>query len=534
VDTQSQANVSAQIDPELKHQAEQIFEELGLTAAQAITLFYKQVEIQRGLPFPLQIPAKAKVQEPQGEPLDVHFHGVDLETGQTLYPAQSLKDLAELLAQEFYGMSTERKSHLSNLYTLCVEDKLGVREGYDPLNIDEAGWGILYAPDTPQAIKDALQPLVEHRTPAGQIPRTYTYAGETASQFRLSHDQGAGAVDPEKLPYYLLLVGPPTAAPGGISFEFQYELDAEHAVGRLYFEQIEDYGTYAQRVVAYETSASTKREKRIALLAPERDKSQDRAIWQSAWFLARPLANWLNGRAMLDVTGKASNYAVESKIGASAGKAALWDLISRNTHQPSLIFTATHGLGDSTPPHHKQGALLCQEYPGADVWPGGPIPITAYLSGEEILPELDLSGLIWFAYACHGAGSPASNNRDPFLAYLPQRLLAQGALAFIGHVGKAWSYSYGWPGGSALTATFEDTLEAIMKGKPVGHAFEYFNRRYLDMNQSLTHRNGLVKQYLDFEPVEQDLAQLGTACKDARDYILIGDPAVRLNVEAMS
>jgi len=50
------AVISARIDPELKQKAEQIFRELGLTASQAITLFYRQVDLQRGLPFSVRIP----------------------------------------------------------------------------------------------------------------------------------------------------------------------------------------------------------------------------------------------------------------------------------------------------------------------------------------------------------------------------------------------------------------------------------------------------------------------------------------------
>ena len=40
------AVISARIDPELKHAVERVFKELGLTATQAIKLFYKQVELE--------------------------------------------------------------------------------------------------------------------------------------------------------------------------------------------------------------------------------------------------------------------------------------------------------------------------------------------------------------------------------------------------------------------------------------------------------------------------------------------------------
>ena len=50
------AAISARIDPKLKHGAEEVFKELGLSATQAITLFYKQVELERGLPFAVRVP----------------------------------------------------------------------------------------------------------------------------------------------------------------------------------------------------------------------------------------------------------------------------------------------------------------------------------------------------------------------------------------------------------------------------------------------------------------------------------------------
>ncbi|MEN6359284.1 MAG: type II toxin-antitoxin system RelB/DinJ family antitoxin [Smithella sp.] len=50
------ATVSARIEPELKTKAEKYFDMLGLSTTQAITLFFKQVELHRGLPFEINIP----------------------------------------------------------------------------------------------------------------------------------------------------------------------------------------------------------------------------------------------------------------------------------------------------------------------------------------------------------------------------------------------------------------------------------------------------------------------------------------------
>jgi len=52
------STVRARIEPGLKDRAEQVFRRLGLTATQAITLFYKQVELRNDLPFDVAVPAE--------------------------------------------------------------------------------------------------------------------------------------------------------------------------------------------------------------------------------------------------------------------------------------------------------------------------------------------------------------------------------------------------------------------------------------------------------------------------------------------
>jgi len=56
------AVISVRINPELKRGTEEVFKKLGLTATQAITLFYKQVEIERGLPFLVRVPNDVTVE----------------------------------------------------------------------------------------------------------------------------------------------------------------------------------------------------------------------------------------------------------------------------------------------------------------------------------------------------------------------------------------------------------------------------------------------------------------------------------------
>jgi DNA-damage-inducible protein J len=50
------ATVRARMEPHLKREAEHLLEELGLSATEAITLFYRQVTLRKGLPFDVVIP----------------------------------------------------------------------------------------------------------------------------------------------------------------------------------------------------------------------------------------------------------------------------------------------------------------------------------------------------------------------------------------------------------------------------------------------------------------------------------------------
>lgn len=52
------AKVQARVDPCLKARAEDVFRQLGMTATDAICMFYAQVDLHSGLPFEVKIPNK--------------------------------------------------------------------------------------------------------------------------------------------------------------------------------------------------------------------------------------------------------------------------------------------------------------------------------------------------------------------------------------------------------------------------------------------------------------------------------------------
>jgi DNA-damage-inducible protein J len=51
--------IRARVDAKLKAQAEGVLEKLGLNASDAIRLFYRQVALQKGLPFDVKLPNAA-------------------------------------------------------------------------------------------------------------------------------------------------------------------------------------------------------------------------------------------------------------------------------------------------------------------------------------------------------------------------------------------------------------------------------------------------------------------------------------------
>ncbi len=51
------ANLYARIEPDIKEQAERILSSLGIPVSNAINMFYKQIILQRGLPFEVKLPA---------------------------------------------------------------------------------------------------------------------------------------------------------------------------------------------------------------------------------------------------------------------------------------------------------------------------------------------------------------------------------------------------------------------------------------------------------------------------------------------
>ena len=407
------------------------------------------------------------------------------------------------------------------------------KEGVDPKKLDESGWGVIFAYGSDPAIYEALSPLLKLRKEqAGERymeyvgPKAYRGAtadspGESKQDFLQRNGAGPGPVDPQVVPYYLLIVGDPDSIP----FRFQYQLDVQYAVGRIHFETVAEYAAYAQTVVAAETGGLALA-KRAAIFGVANEG--DAATQMSHDELAQPLAEW---------TAKQSGWKVDAFVKGDATKARLAQVLQ---DAPAFVFTASHGMcypnGDARQ-LAQQGALLCQDWPGPSYQ--GAVPDSFFFAGADVADDARIFGTITMHFACFGAGTPRlsdySDGPPPaiaprsFLGRLPQRLLAHprgGALAAIGHVERAWGWSFHWDRAGSQTEVFKSTMKRLMEGHPVGSAVEYFNGRYAELSSDLSVMLEDVKFGATVDPY---LATgMWTANNDARSYAVVGDPAVRL------
>lgn len=459
-------------------------------------------------------------------------NGVDATTGEQLLAPMTVTEMARLATRA--PLDRAGTAELAARHRNVTEQVFAPKHGVDPADLAQTGWGVVFAQGTDPRVISALTPLLERRhaqaaavaeTRYREFSGSHGYrAGESKQDFLRRHRSGPGPVDPDVVPYYLLLVGGPDEIP----FEVQYQLDVQHAVGRIHFDDVAGYARYAANVVAAETTAARTTPARLSFFAPRNDG--DRATAVSCDHLVSPLAGQLTDESWL----------IRSYVGVDASKDGLLALLS-GTERPDVLFTATHGVG--FPAGHDdqrgtQGALVCQDWPG----PGRGTITPAHWFAAPDVPDADLTGMIAVLFACFGAGTPRydefTRNSDgrkelapePFVGALPQALLGRdgGAVAVVGHVDRALGYSFVWPGVGRQTEVYRSTLAELAAGQPIGSALEYVGDRYAELATDLN--QAVADAAEGWRTDEKMLAGLFAACADARGFVLLGDPAVRLPV----
>jgi len=77
------AKIQARIEPGLKKDVEKILEKVGLTTTDAITVFFHQVVLKKGIPFDVIIPKKSANRKPVHSIWDLGEKPVDAGDGIT-------------------------------------------------------------------------------------------------------------------------------------------------------------------------------------------------------------------------------------------------------------------------------------------------------------------------------------------------------------------------------------------------------------------------------------------------------------------
>jgi hypothetical protein len=215
---------------------------------------------------------------------------------------------------------------------------------------------------------------------------------------------------------------------------------------------------------------------------------------------------------------------------------------------PSLLFTASHGLGwpmGDLRQEGNQGALLCQDFPGVGL---GPVKPEHYFAASDLATDAKVHGLVCFHFACYGVGTPAEDRFThrpgvpprpiapaPFFSALPKALLTHpngGALAVIGHVERAWPNSIVTAGAGVQLLPFVNALSYILIGNPVGYCLKDFNERYAALSTTL----GALLEKRDFGLTVSDgeIAAAWLSRNDAEAYVLFGDPGAAVRKDALS
>lgn len=465
--------------------------------------------------------------------------GVHLDTG------RPLTGLTEEAVEALLG--AEREPTAESIVLSGRTDAAGVayavEGGIDSNDLDQAGWGVIYSPGVTQEIKDALQPLLEHRKaqaepfvifdgPTGYKP------GDRAVDWLKRRNVRMDVVNPENgIPFYLLLVGPPDEMP----FEFQYTLDIYWGVGRLWFDTADEFRRYAESVVAYETASSVPTSRQCAVFATEHDFDDATQVFMRQ--VAKPLCQDEGGGSSR--FWRRARFGLQPYLGNDATRSRLEDILrGKDGGPPALLMSGTHGLEcrpDDPRQAELQGAVICQDWTGY-----GAIQPEHWFDAAQVPADARLSGMIHFFFACYGGGTPEFDNYDrlgatprriapkPFFSSLPQRMLSHphgGALAVLAHIERAWAYSFQSQRRGAQIQGFRDVIGRLLRGERIGQATDMFNMRWAAIATELSDLQADLARGSDVSM--STLGNLWVARDDARNYMILGDPAVRLRVEDM-
>jgi hypothetical protein len=432
-------------------------------------------------------------------------------------------------------------------------------DGGDENSLPEQRWGIV-APEgkAGDRLLSLVAPLQQHREEQQGIDKGKAWIrrvppnmGDQEADDWLDQVWKDEDVPKRDRPHYLLLLGDADL----VSWELQKKLTSCAFTGRLAFAAGEGYEAYVAKVLASERETAEEGARALFYCV-----HGDPATDEGYRGLLRPtveaaeeaqLLGAFNATQIVEVGG-GSNVQIDDFLRAAGER------------QPTMMFTVSHGAGM---PNSGWGSVEKQRsFQGAMCFGGGQKLTYDMVANRAFVPNG-----IWFFFACFGAGTPSSSSYEvwldqlkgigeyrgtiaelyaslptegekPFVAALPQAALANpnGPLAVMGHVDLAWTYGfqeYGDKGKRNRTSRFTDVFRSLVDGKRAGLGLDALRSTFNTTNSALNtiyqKEERAKKKNL---PVDDDKASkrkkanLWMLREDLSAYVLLGDPASRLNI----
>jgi hypothetical protein len=459
--------------------------------------------------------------------------GIDYTTGAPLFEAQSEDRFADIVLR---ALSLGGES--SQIAKGVTRGEIQRPQTIDFGNVRKAGWVYLLNSSDPNRdeIIRIIRPLaIQRRMKSPEKPLVFLdQTPEKWFDWILKNLTPFGLDEP---PYYLLIVGNPQQIP----FRFQSFLSSSFAVGRLDFETLDELAAYVEKILALEKSIQPTVKRQAVFLAP--DGGEGDATFFSRRYMAEPLSHLVENMLHLPVARLFGDNATHSRF---------QDVLL--TASPALIYTASHGLGAINQPLEVQkqlnGAIVCQQ-DGSDQ----SIQERLFSANDIVMEKSFLNGGVFFQFACFSYGTPSlsdfshwrnkpgstQNTSSDFVATFPRRMLAhsKGPIAFIGHVDMAWLYGFADPGEMDMEEwwnprlkPFAQALEGLLTTQPVGLALQEMNKRYNNLNAYLTNLFDLIHQEesRNTKMLMKKIAYSYVVRNDAQNFMIFGDPAVRLRI----
>lgn len=467
--------------------------------------------------------------------------GLDVTTGQRLFQPLSEQEFG---LQVLRGLqrNADRFDAVREAHSTAVafRGEIERRPTVDLGDPRQAGWSYLLSTSDRRAAewKEALLPLAEHRGMPNP-ERPLLFDGRDGGSWPDWILDVFGPFQKHR-PHYLLIIGGPDQVP----FRLQSFLDSTAAVGRLDFGTPEELRAYVEKVLRLESADDPVVSRRGLVFAT--DHGWPDPTWLSRRYLAKPIEERMRDHHGLEVEALVAHKASGEALGECTGGVS-----------PAVVFTAGHGqfvsVEDEVLRRRLNGAVVCQPGAGAQL-----------LTAEDIARhESFAEGAVFFQFACFGYGTPAEsgfshwfedigatlpvrNAEHDFVAALPRRLLAhpRGPLAYVGHLDVACLHGFDDPEDPlavemagqrwhARLGPFVDAIDGLLAVQPVGLALAAMNKRFDLANAALSQyydRSRADAAAAESPELLSQLAHTFILRTDAQNYMVFGDPAVRLRI----